>query len=62
MTNVDKYAPSVETLIEYTDLNACECDDFAWAEKLKRAYAKDYDTLDHAFIEVFRTWAAKHNL
>lgn len=62
MTNVDRYAPRVETLIEYTELNAGECDDSAWAEKLKRAYAKDYDTLDYAFIEVFREWAAKHNL
>ncbi len=62
MTNVDKYAPRVETLIEYTEVNAGECNDSAWAEKLKRAYAKDYDALDDAFIAVFREWAAKHNL
>ena len=62
MTNVDRYAPGAETLIEYKDLNACECDDFAWAEKLKRAYEEDFETLDKAFIAVFREWAAKHNL
>ena len=62
MANVDRYAPRVETLIEYTELNAGECDDSAWAEKLKRAYEEDFETLDKAFIAVFREWAAKHNL
>ena len=62
MTKVDKYAPDVKKLIEYTMRNACECEDYAWADNLECAYAKDYDALDDAFIEVFRAWAAKHNL
>ena len=62
MTKVDKYAPDVKKLIEYTMQNACECEDYAWADKLEHAYAVDYDALDDAFIEVFRAWAAKHNL
>ena len=62
MTKVDKYAPDVKKLIEYTMRNACECEDYAWADNLECAYAKDYDALDYAFIEVFRAWAAKHNL
>ena len=62
MTKVDEYAPGVEKLIEYTSRNACESDEYAWADKLESAYAKDYDALDDAFIAVFREWAAKHNL
>lgn len=62
MTKVDKYAPGVEKLIEYTSRNACEGDEYAWADKLESAYAEDYDALDDAFIAVFREWAAKHNL
>ena len=62
MTKVDEYAPTVEKLIEYTSINACESGDSEWAHKLERAYRKDDDTLDYAFIDVFRAWAAKHNL
>ena len=62
MTKVDKYAPDVKKLIEYTMRNACECEDYTWADNLECAYAVDYDALDDAFIEVFRAWAAKHNL
>lgn len=62
MLKVDKYAPDVAKLIEYTSINACECDDFSWAEKLEHAYKEDGDALDDAFIDVFRAWATKHGL
>ena len=62
MNKVDKYAPGVKELIEYTTWNAYECGDRAWSEKLQRAYREDSDALDDAFIDIFRAWAAKHNL
>ena len=62
MHKVDKYAPDVKKLIEYTSTNACECDDFSWAKKLEQAYKEDNDALDYAFIDVFRAWAIKHGL
>lgn len=62
MTEVDIYTPGAEKFIENAARNARECEDYAWADKLESAYAKDYDMLDDAFITVFREWAAKHNL